>query len=662
MSPAFITVPSITTSDTVVQITNASSTLTLGYNSAGTWVGTIGTAHINLSLDTSVPITYTVGYRTTPTAQWVFGVPTETSALSHIVTFDALIEEGTQPQYYIQVSNQQGTTSSGILTIVKNLTPPPPPPPPPPTPTPPPPTPTPPPSPTPSPVPAPTPSIAGNLPAESIVNAMTAGVQDIFIREKVDYSELVSLPDDIFINDPTDPEYSSTEYEWRSWDVPTQAEIDGDLPAPLNAWKPYVGPETIKIANADLIKAMKEDNSLITLPDGTTIQRYTSSWSDWTELKSNIIRKISNGSSPVSATFTEIPTYTTLSVYQDGIQLNTAAFTITGDTVTLRNIIPEGSTITFLQRAYQPTTEELSFDPEVSDNLSVQRHYKQDYEFTEVEMRDAEGNLSGKKYYFWVKSKSVSVDAQAMSMIQAAQLLEKGEDAFAIFARAHGPSTAPYFDSCAIYGLNSYVAKNNTFKLRFVRDFTLRDDPEELRLKNTHTEWTLIRKQQPQRIPKSLWDTITDAACGQDAGGNPLPSQIRKDYDERNGTRTRFGFKPGQIFADTGLVTLSLLNAIVNTPLTLRIGREEIIDYITVLDFDKSNEWFATPESTRITMNAIWAGARNEQINYLFFSVLEDALANNYEFSDIFKTSFIAISTTTQVVESGVAEQTDGIY
>lgn len=655
MSPAFITVPSIITSDTVVQITNAPSTLTLGYNSAGTWVGTIGTAHINLSLDTSVPITYTVGYRTTPTAQWVFGVPTETSTLSHIVTFDALIEEGTQPQYYIQVSNQQGTTSSGILTIVKNLTPPAPPPP---TPTPPPPAPTPP----PSPVPAPTPSIAGNLPAESIVNAMTAGVQDIFIREKVDYSELVPLPDDIFINDPTDPEYSSTEYEWRSWDVPTQAEIDGDLPAPLNAWKPYVGPETIKIANADLIKAMKEDNSFITLPDGTRVQRYTSSWSDWTELKSNIIRKISNGSTAVSATFSEALEQTRLSVYQDGIQLNAAAFTILNNTVTLKNIIPEGSTITLLQRAYQPTTEQLSFDPDENDDLAIQTQYKQDYEFTEVEMRDAEGNLSGKKYYFWVKSKSVSVDAQTMSMIQATELLENGEDAFAIFARARGSADTPYFDSCAIFGLNSYVAKNNTFKLRFIRDFTLRDDPEELRLKNTHTEWTLIRKQQPQRIPKSLWDIITDAACGQDAGGNPLPSQIRKDYDERNGTRTRFGFKPGQIFADAGLVTLSLLNAIVNTPLTLKIGREETIDYITVLDFDKSNEWFASPASTRQTMDAIWAGARNEQINYLFFSVLEDALANNYEFSDIFKTSFIAISTTTQVEESGVAEQTDGIY
>jgi hypothetical protein len=61
-------------------------------------------------------------------------------------------------------------------------------------------------------------------------------------------------------------------------------------------------------------------------------------------------------------------------------------------------------------------------------------------------------------------------------------------------------------------------------------------------------------------------------------------------------------------------------------------------------------------------MDTIWAGAKNEQINYLFFSVLEDALANNYEFSDIFKTSFIAISSTSLVEESGVAEQTDGIY
>lgn len=654
MSPSFITLPSIITSDTVVQLTFGASTLTLGYNSSGNWVGTSGTVHVNLSLDTAVPVVYTIAYRPNSSSPWAFGQPTESSARSYIVPFNAETEQS-GAQYYVQVQNSFGTASSGILTIIKNLTPPPTPPTPPPPPTPPTP---------PSPTPPPSPILgeAGLLPAESIVNAMTAGAHDIFIREKVDYSELVPLPDDIFINDPSDPEYSSTEYEWRSWDVPTQAEIDGDLAAPRNAWKPYVGPETVRIADADLIKAMKADATPITLPDGTEIQRYASSWSDWTELKSNIVRKISNGSSLVSATFTEVPETTRMSVYQDGIQLNSATFTITGNAVSLKSVVPEGSTVTFLQRAYQPTEQELSFNPEVSDDLTVQRQYKQDYEYTEVEIRDAEGNLSGKKYYFWVKSKSVSTDAQAMSMLQATELLKNGEDTFAIFARARGQASDPYFDSCAIFGLNSYVAKNNTFKLRFIRDFTLRDDPEELRLKNTHTEWTLIRKQQPKRIPKSLWDLITDAAAGQDAGGNPLPSQIRRDYDERNGTRSRFGFKRGQIFAETGLVRQSLLNAIINTPLTLKIGREETIDYITVLDFDKSDEWFATAASSRQTMDTIWAGARNEQINYLFFSILEDALANNYEFSDIFKTSFIAISSTTLVEESGVAEQTDGIY
>jgi hypothetical protein len=54
-------------------------------------------------------------------------------------------------------------------------------------------------------------------------------------------------------------------------------------------------------------------------------------------------------------------------------------------------------------------------------------------------------------------------------------------------------------------------------------------------------------------------------------------------------------------------------------------------------------------------MNLIWNSARARQINEIFFEALEDALANNYELSDIFKTSYITVqsSTTIEQVETG---------
>lgn len=218
------------------------------------------------------------------------------------------------------------------------------------------------------------------------------------------------------------------------------------------------------------------------------------------------------------------------------------------------------------------------------------------------------------------------------------------------------------YDSFAIAGLNTLVTKNDAYKLRMLRDFTLRDDPEELNLKNVHTEWALVRRGQSGKIPASLWATLTDAVAGQDIVGNKLPSQARIDYDARNNTRTRFGFKTGQIFADTTLLRASITNSILNTNLILNLAGKKIPDYITALNFDNSEAWFADATSARATMELIWSTARPVQINEVFFDTLDDALSNNYEFSDLFKTSFITVSSTSIVEGITQTEQPDELY
>jgi hypothetical protein len=170
-------------------------------------------------------------------------------------------------------------------------------------------------------------------------------------------------------------------------------------------------------------------------------------------------------------------------------------------------------------------------------------------------------------------------------------------------------------------------------------------------LKNIHTEWELIRPNSKQKIPEKLWNKIIDSACGQDIVGNPLPSRVRIDYDLRHGTTTRYGFESDQIFVENNLIVNSLYQAILNPKTTIWVNGEYVPDFINNLDYTQSGQWFETPENTRQLLNYIWNYASASQINGIFFEILEDALANNYEFSDLFKTSRLSIHSITTIQE-----------
>lgn len=209
------------------------------------------------------------------------------------------------------------------------------------------------------------------------------------------------------------------------------------------------------------------------------------------------------------------------------------------------------------------------------------------------------------------------------------------------------------YTKAAIKGLNLIVTRDNTYKLRFTRDFTLRDDPLNIQLKNVHQEWSLIREAQTKRIPISLWDKMVDAACGENAAGEALPIQSRIDYDARHGTATRYGTADDQIMVDSDLAKSSILNTILNTTITFEQADTKYPDYIKSLDFgtlsgqsqvdDRMTVWFGDSPTTRKTLTLIWNTATPRQINEIFFSVLHNALSSNIEMTDIFKTSYLSV-------------------
>jgi hypothetical protein len=464
-------------------------------------------------------------------------------------------------------------------------------------------------------------------------------------------------------NDPLDPvNIHNNGIGWRAWSVPTQLELDSDSVMPDSSWKPYVGP--FLEYSAPPVSAIQggAKGASYSLNDGSVIQRYDTSWGEWTELSQIVLRTVQTAEpvngipEPVQITLPSIVTADRLSVYVNGVSQLTGTYSLQGSTLSI-SFVPYGYHVVVIIRAYSPTAKELAFDPSVKDDLLVQRHYKIDYQYVEVPVRNTDGSLSSTTYYFWVKNRTVPATGNNLSVKTITELLINGPSQYLTFQHINdtlNPGKFSY-NAVAIAGLNYLVTQDNTFKLRFTRNFTLRDDPNELDLKDTHTEWTLIRPGQRTKIPEKLWNLMVNTACASDPAGNTLPSTRRISYDQRNGTRTRYGFGPDQVLADPVLVSSTLLNTILNTKLLDENGSVPIPDYISFLDFNQSEQWFSTPESTRNTLTRIWNEASVQQINELFFAVLEDIAEANYEITDLFKTSRLSAYSIKIVRSSPIA-------
>jgi hypothetical protein len=478
--------------------------------------------------------------------------------------------------------------------------------------------------------------------AFEIAELISTASYDLVIREGAAFTEIIPLPDTVFINDQLDPEYLSFEYEWRSWLTPSQDELNNDLAYEPRKWKPYIGDFQVVQISPQVITMVKEDVPLV-LKDGASLSRFKTAWTQWTELLDEHIEKVSNGFDLITFDFSEQVNSERLFVYVNGQRI-LSGFNISNRTVEMNKTFSEGFTITAILKKYSPTQEELSFVPEENDDISIIKNFKLDYEFTEEIRRDDNGNAVGKKYFFWVKDKTIPNKIKSISLVQAQKMLKDGDTQYSILTNLVNLDNNYYFDSCIIRGLNYIVTKDNSYKLRFIRDFTLRDDPEELSLKNTHTQWQQIRRNQDKKIPLRLWQLLTDAICAEDISGNPLPDASRTQYDIKNKTRTRFGFNPGQILASTDLLRASVLNSILNTKLQIKVGDKTVPFYISSLNFSKRDEWFSSAEKSRETMDFIWDTASVKQINDILFNALDDIQASSFDISDIIKTSMIHVT------------------
>jgi hypothetical protein len=309
-----------------------------------------------------------------------------------------------------------------------------------------------------------------DLTAEQLANIVGNPNHDLFIREAVKAEVTIGFPEQILINDDTDPDVNHYNYGWRAWTDPTQNELTEDLFAPNNLWRPIFGEFTkIETLTSSQVKQIKDyQEHKLALNNGTLIEKYLSEWSEYTQLYDSKIDFLYDGSA--TQRFVKFDAESSLDknrifVYIDGILQSTASYSITNNVIEfgapIMNVIHIGSRVVVVYKKYQPTGEELSFNPESEDDISKNTQYKFAYDYVSKQIRDVDGKIVGSKYYFWVKGKNTSAFGKKMSISQARNLLDIGPSMYMTFQNIlEATDTLPVrYDAVTIFGINKFVTK-----------------------------------------------------------------------------------------------------------------------------------------------------------------------------------------------------------
>lgn len=542
---------------------------------------------------------------------------------------------------------------------------------------------------------------------DTFTGGVRTGILDtgsVYVRKMISATVLDTFDDTLLSNNLVNtgtavrPEKSRG---WRIYDQPTQAQLDKDAPAPFNLWVPIIGEarqitqeETRVIDNygttakfystsPDIIElGVKSIKEALADKNGNLISPFTTTWGKWVEIKDQFFRKVVVNIFDDSKTF-EITVQHDLTVDNINVFLNgqiqpKSFYSIEGQTLTFdkNENLPQGSEIIVRYSPQKPTDAELVFDPDVLEDYEKQNHFKKDYPFSMIPIRDANGGISDYRYFFWVENKTTVSRGKLQSTVNMKSLIENKPFTFLTIQdilpeKIDFTTTLPISDikfnlpvryqTVTVHGIDTFVKRNDSFKLRFVKNFTLRNEVNGLDLKNTHKEWVLIRPGLSNRlIPKKLWNKFVDSVCGENIKGNIIPSNERVDYDEHHLTKTRYGFAEDQTLCDSTILIKTIKYSIKNTKI-LKLSKEGVSsqDFIDFLDLDNLDQYFSSPKKCREILDVIWVKAKKRQVNEIFFACLEDIAALNYEMTDLFKTSRLSVYSLRTIHE---IEQTGIVY
>lgn len=493
-----------------------------------------------------------------------------------------------------------------------------------------------------------------------------SALHDIVLRQQLTVTTLIDL--DVTTLDGA--AVTST-YGWASWLAPTRALSADDLDATYGGWEAIAGAYTAVGPQLNDLK-IRIQNELTTKQP--TMQ-YEERWLPWKLLEPRITELTYN----TSVNFTHAQTmealgFDTISEVDAGrIMLFINGVRVVRNTRILNGAsgyyvyvpqagIAQGSRLRAELPFKIPTGEELKLVLEGTNADPTKLvEFKHDTPYVMHEERNEFGRVSKTTYYYWVKHKEAAAPGKTLSVKLAAQQLTTHPGPYAVpqvlkrFNQLDGRPNR--YALLTLTGLTRFVRKDDSYKLRITENGSMRDDDHDTTLRTTHSEWKLIRKNQPTKIPKELWDKLVDTLCGETATGQALPFMTYTEYDSRNGTTSRIGLKQGQVLADIGQAIATLTGTLRNTQVVTydETANAFISSPIEFAGYDllKLDTYLESPTSIREFMANLWNKAAPRNINELFFAVLDDSLAASYELADVMKTSYVTLDEVRTVMIEG---------
>jgi len=309
-------------------------------------------------------------------------------------------------------------------------------------------------------------------------------------------------------------------------------------------------------------------------------------------------------------------------------KVNGFTITYTGDLVTQHQVLTQASTTGagtgFTIRPNRANIGGLYM------NLSVPIKYVSDETpvYFKLSVNGTELNVDSQyRLDDTARNIDIMVDLPVDSNISLEYTSERATDSTVLPAR---------YTQAIIRNIRSYISESNRYTVRFRKDFTQDDSSSDINNKNLHKEWKLFREHQNFKVDRELWDKITESMIGYTLTDSSVrvPSIDRSIYDQQTGSDTRFGIKTGQSFTD-GTIAINTILADLNNLENEFIGID-ISSFLTLNSFD-------TPDDIVTLMENMYNTFKSEDINRIFFLILNDALSLKNKYEKFLKTSMISV-------------------
>lgn len=339
---------------------------------------------------------------------------------------------------------------------------------------------------------------------------------------------------------------------------------------------------------------------------------------------------------------------TEVDLYRNGLFDRVAV--VNGDYVELPSSFTEVDYASIVKKRYEPTSDDLEFNPDLKDDGRLVQ-YKLEYKYTEIKQVAQNGLDTISTFYFWATD--TATNHGGMTLRSLAGDLTQLPIPFVVFQNLQKIENSYKYNQSVFRGLVDIVNADARYKLRYTKDFTLRDDIDDIdsavNLKNKHQEWSLFREKQKFNVPAELWNKMVEALIGRTQSNTgeilPVPSLDRVLFDNVNNTTHRFGLNDGQAFVDRERGITTVLAELQDPEYDLfPIDREEFFN----------THSFDTADNIEKAMSTIYNTFLPANVNRIWFAVLHDGLADNIQYRGIIKTSWIQLDGVRLLDTTGV--------